>query len=48
MPSLEVGTVGGGTILSAQASCLEVNQLLYQLYIPVILENLNMDDLFQQ
>jgi len=24
MPSIEVGTVGGGTILAAQASCLEV------------------------
>lgn len=24
MPSLEVGTVGGGTVLSAQKACLEV------------------------
>lgn len=25
MPSIEVGTVGGGTILPPQASCLEVS-----------------------
>lgn len=25
MPSIEVGTVGGGTFLPAQSSCLEVN-----------------------
>lgn len=25
MPSLEVGTVGGGTFLHAQAACLEVS-----------------------
>lgn len=25
MPSLELGTVGGGTILPAQASCLDVS-----------------------
>lgn len=24
MPSIEIGTVGGGTVLSAQASCLEM------------------------
>ena len=26
MPSLETGTVGGGTILSPQAACLKVSQ----------------------
>ena len=28
MPSLEVGTVGGGTGLDAQSSCLKVNKNL--------------------
>jgi hydroxymethylglutaryl-CoA reductase (NADPH) len=27
MPSLEVGTVGGGTGLDAQSSCLKVNKI---------------------
>lgn len=27
MPSLEVGTVGGGTVLPPQSACLEVSSL---------------------
>lgn len=29
MPSIEVGTVGGGTVLNPQAACLQVNVLYY-------------------
>jgi len=29
MPSIEVGTVGGGTVLPAQAACLEVSALFH-------------------
>lgn len=28
MPSLELGTVGGGTVLSPQGACLEVSLIL--------------------
>lgn len=33
MPSIEVGTVGGGTFLPAQSSCLEVSSI----FTPLIL-----------
>ena len=29
MPSIEVGTVGGGTVLPAQAACLEVSKFIF-------------------
>lgn len=32
MPSIEVGTVGGGTILPPQASCLEVILQFYKVF----------------
>ena len=27
MPSIEVGTIGGGTVLQPQGACLEVNNI---------------------
>lgn len=33
MPSIEVGTVGGGTFLPAQSSCLEVSSI----FTPLVL-----------
>ena len=39
MPSVECGTIGGGTILPAQASCLEVSpniQSLLRLLLVVV------------
>ena len=35
MPSIEIGTVGGGTVLPAQSACLKVCQKWY-IYVMVL------------
>lgn len=41
MPSLEVGTIGGGTILPPQAACLEVGEVKIYILIFSKIQNLN-------